>query len=86
MQDKLKAEWTALVQEGVRGQATRFRLRAARLVQLLHKSDTELAQVLMDGLAGAPFLHNRLQAGVDRLHPDRGMRQLHHSFQLEQLW
>jgi len=54
MQDKLKTEWTALVQEGVRGQATRFRLRAARLVQLLHKTDAELAQVLMNGLAGAP--------------------------------
>lgn len=54
MQTKLKAEWTALVQEGVRGQATRFRLRASRLAQLLNRTDADLANALIEGLAGAP--------------------------------
>lgn len=51
MQQKLRAEWTALVQEGVRGQATRFRLRAARLSQLLARTDADLAAALLEGLS-----------------------------------
>jgi hypothetical protein len=51
MQDKLKSEWAALVQEGIKGQAVRFRLRAGRLAQLIQRSDPDLAAVLFAGLA-----------------------------------
>jgi hypothetical protein len=52
MQDKIKNEWTALVQEGIRGQAVRFKLRAAKLAQMLQKLDPELAGALAAGLTG----------------------------------
>lgn len=39
------------MQEGAHGQATRFRLRAMRLAQLLRKSDPDLADALSAGLA-----------------------------------
>jgi len=52
MQDKIKNEWTALVQEGIRGQAVRFKLRAAKLAQMLQKLDPDLSSALAAGLTG----------------------------------
>lgn len=51
MKDQVRQEWTTLMQEGAQGQATRFRLRALRLAQLLRKSDPELAEALTAGLS-----------------------------------
>lgn len=50
MKDQLRREWIALIQEGAHGQATRFRLRAMRLSQLMRASDPELAAALASGL------------------------------------
>jgi len=56
MKDRLRHEWTTLMQEGAQGQATRFRLRAMRLAQLLRKSDPELAEALTTGLSDTSSL------------------------------
>ena len=50
MKDQFRREWIALMQEGAHGQATRFRLRAMRLSQILRTSDPELAAALVSGL------------------------------------
>lgn len=50
MKDQLRREWIALMQEGAHGQATRFRLRAMRLAQLMRTADPELAAALASGL------------------------------------
>lgn len=54
MKDRIRQELTALVQEGSRGQATRFRLRAGRLAQLLQKESPGIAEALAAGLMGGP--------------------------------
>lgn len=56
MKDQLRREWVALMQEGAHGQATRFRLRAMRLAQLVRTADPELASALSLGLADASSL------------------------------
>lgn len=56
MKDQLRKEWTMLVHEGVHGQATRFRLRALRLAQLLSKVDPELSATLASSVGGASSL------------------------------
>lgn len=56
MKDQLKREWIALMQEGAHGQATRFRLRAMRLSQLMRTADPELAAALASGLSEASTL------------------------------
>lgn len=50
MKDQHKTEWAALMQEGVQGRASRFRLRAMRLAQALRNSDPEMSRVLVQGL------------------------------------
>ena len=50
VKDQLKREWIALMQEGAHGQATRFRLRAMRLSQLMRTANPELAAALVSGL------------------------------------
>ncbi len=50
VKDQLKREWIALMQEGAHGQATRFRLRAMRLSQLMRTANPELADALASGL------------------------------------
>lgn len=54
MKEKTRVELSALVQEGVRGQATRFRLRAARLAQILQREHPELAKAVTEGLLASP--------------------------------
>lgn len=56
MKDQLRHEWASLMQEGVHGQATRFRLRAMRLAQMVRSSDPELSSALTSGLAGSSTL------------------------------
>lgn len=56
MKEQLRSEWVTLIQEGVQGQATRFRLRATRLAQTLGKSDPELAEALIRGLGSSSDL------------------------------
>lgn len=51
MKEQLRREWIALMQEGAHGQATRFRLRAMRLAQLMRSAEPELAAALTSGLA-----------------------------------
>lgn len=51
MKEQLRREWISLMQEGAYGQATRFRLRAMRLSQLVRGADPELAAALASGLA-----------------------------------
>jgi len=60
MKEQLRHEWSTLMQEGVRGQATRFRMRAMRLAHLLRKSQPELAEALTEGLNNT--------VGITRLH------------------
>lgn len=50
MKEQLRKEWVTLMQEGVSGQATRFRLRAMRLAQLMQKADPDLSDALANGL------------------------------------
>lgn len=50
MKEQLRQEWVTLMQEGVSGQATRFRLRAMRLAQLMQKANPELSDALANGL------------------------------------
>lgn len=52
MKQQLKQEWLSLMQEGAHGQATRFRLRAMRLAQLIRKTDPDLSAVLSSSAAG----------------------------------
>lgn len=56
MKEQLRREWTTLIQEGMQGQATRFRLRAMRLAQQLSKTDPELAEALTSGLSAQSSL------------------------------
>lgn len=50
------------MQEGVSGQATRFRLRAMRLAQLMQKSDPKLSEALANGLQRGSSLTRLEQA------------------------
>lgn len=54
MNDELRREWTALMRDGARGHATRFKLRGMRLAQALHKTAPELSEAISAGLNAAP--------------------------------
>ncbi len=56
MKDQLRREWVALMQEGAHGQATRFRLRAMRLAQLVRSADPDLSAALSSGLVESSTL------------------------------
>lgn len=56
MKDQLRREWAALMQEGAHGQATRFRLRAMRLAQLVRTTDPDLSAALTSGLVESSSL------------------------------
>ncbi|MHC1654115.1 AAA family ATPase [Stenotrophomonas maltophilia] len=56
MKEQLRNEWVTLMQEGVSGQATRFRLRAMRIAQLIQKANPELSDALANGLQGGSSL------------------------------
>ncbi|WP_242890208.1 AAA family ATPase [Stenotrophomonas maltophilia] len=56
MKEQLRNEWVTLMQEGVSGQATRFRLRAMRIAQLMLKANPDLSDALSSGLQGASAL------------------------------
>lgn len=70
MKEQLRKEWTTLMQEGVHGQAARFRLRALRLAQLLSKVDPELSATLVSGVSEASSLTRLAPGGAGTDVPD----------------
>lgn len=87
MKDQLRHEWTALMQEGADGQATRFRMRAMRLAHMLRKSQPELAGALTEGLSYTTSL-TRLQppAQPQATAPDLLMFEQNPALPLEPHW
>lgn len=69
MDDKILREWISLMQEGVHGQATRFRLRGMRLAQLIRKVSPELSYALISGLTESSSL-TRLAPFSEKNAPD----------------
>lgn len=64
MKEELKKEWSALMQEGAGGHATRFKLRGMRLAQLLRKTAPELSEAISAGLNAAPSSLTRFAPNV----------------------
>jgi SpoVK/Ycf46/Vps4 family AAA+-type ATPase len=54
MKEEIRKEWSALMQEGASGHATRFKLRGMRLAQLMRRTAPELAEAISTGLNAAP--------------------------------
>ncbi len=64
MKEELRKEWTALMQEGASGHATRFKLRGMRLAQLVRKATPELSEAISAGLNASPSSLTRFAPNV----------------------
>lgn len=64
MKEELRKEWSALMQEGASGHATRFKLRGMRLAQLMRKTAPELSEAISAGLNAAPSSLTRFAPNV----------------------
>lgn len=64
MREDLRKEWSALMQEGASGHATRFKLRGMRLAQMMRKTAPDLAEAISAGLNAVPGSLTRFAPNV----------------------